>query len=208
MRSSLLYWLASAWRVFHLSSDRILWNSFLAFIPLFLSIWLFRRARSRSLVWWLIASIFLIFLPNAPYILTDIIHFIAYVRRGYPTSIIILVLIPQYALFIWVGFQAYVLSLLNLVFYLKKQGLKRLIFPIEFLIHLLCAIGIYLGRFLRLNSWDVLASPDEVINGFDDLLHKQPLLITLVIFSMIWILYELFKRINLILCPNLLRTQK
>jgi uncharacterized membrane protein len=57
------------------------WNLFLAFIPLALSVWLFRIKRRRSGVWWLGFLVFFAFLPNAPYLLTDIIHFIEDIRR-------------------------------------------------------------------------------------------------------------------------------
>lgn len=201
-------WLQTAWRVFHFSTDRILWNSFLAFIPLFCSIWLFRRARSRSWVWWGIFGVFLAFLPNAPYILTDIIHVISYIRQGYSTGIVILVLIPQYSLFLFAGFQAYVLSLINLEFYLRKENLKRFALPITLGMHALSAIGIYLGRFLRFNSWDLLAQPDEVFRSFEDFLEKRPFVFTLTSFLIIWGLYEFVKRIDLALFPSLLESGK
>jgi uncharacterized membrane protein len=208
MRSFLLEWLQTAWRVFALSSDLILWNSFLALIPLLLSVWLFRRARSRSWLWWLGAMVFLAFLPNAPYILTDIIHPIHYIRQGYDTSLVILVLIPQYSLFLLVGFQAYVLSLLNLEYYFQKERIRKWIFPVNLSLHFLCAIGVYLGRFLRFNSWDIIAQPDELITRFDDLLQKRPFAFTFLTFLIIWGLYELIKRIDRSLFPTLMGTHR
>jgi uncharacterized membrane protein len=208
MRSFLLEWLQTAWRVFALSSDLILWNSFLALIPLLLSVWLFRRACSRSGLWWLGAMVFLAFLPNAPYILTDIIHPINYIRQGYDTSLVILVLIPQYSLFLLVGFQAYVLSLLNLEYYFQKERIRKWIFPVNITLHFLCAIGVYLGRFLRFNSWDIIAQPDELITRFDDLLQKRPFAFTFLTFLIIWGLYELIKRIDRLLFPTLMGTHR
>jgi uncharacterized membrane protein len=203
MPSSLVNWLETAWRVFHLSTDRILWNSFLALIPLLLSFWLFRGSRDRSWFWWLVAAVFLAFLPNAPYILTDSVHVIDYIREGQAKSIVILVLFPQYTIFLFLGFQAYVLSLINLEAFLREYGLRKWILPAGIVIHILCSIGIYLGRFLRFNSWDLLARPGAVIGSIDDLSSKQPFIFTLFTFLIIWGLYELIKRIDRTLLPDL-----
>ncbi len=80
-------WWHSAWQLFNLSTARIVWNSFLAFIPFILSFWLFRTTLDRSLLWWLILLVFVLFLPNAPYILTDSIHLIAYLQQDYAKSL-------------------------------------------------------------------------------------------------------------------------
>lgn len=97
---------------------------------------------------------FIAFLPNAPYVLTDIIHLIRGARVAQiPIWVIALVFIPVHVTAIVLGFQAYVISILNLAYYLKQQGAKALILPTELLIHALSAIGIYLGRFIRFNSW-------------------------------------------------------
>ena len=79
---------------------RIVWNLFLAFIPLALSFWLFRRGKSRSFVWWLGLVVFLAFLPNAPYILTDIIHLIYDVRAVDSVWTVTLVVFPLHLAFI------------------------------------------------------------------------------------------------------------
>ena len=76
--------LADAFGAFNKYSGWIVWNLFLAFIPLVLSFWLFLRpSKKRSLVWWISLIIFIAFLPNAPYLLTDIIHLIEAIRAGY-----------------------------------------------------------------------------------------------------------------------------
>jgi uncharacterized membrane protein len=178
----------------------MLWNGFLAFIPLVLSIWLFRGRGSRSILWWVGFATFMAFLPNAPYVLTDIIHLVHNIRWVESIWIIILVLVPQYLIFMLSGFQAYVISLINLGYYLQQRGLQRLIVATEILIHGLCAIGIYLGRFPRFNSWDILTKPDTLVVGaIDQLLGKRPLLIVAITFVIITVLYWLFKQMTLAL---------
>jgi uncharacterized membrane protein len=52
------------------------------------------------------------FLPNAPYVLTDILHLVDDIRQGYSIWTITLLLVPQYVLFMQLGFEAYVISVL------------------------------------------------------------------------------------------------
>jgi uncharacterized membrane protein len=141
-----------------------------AFLPLLLSLWLFRSDRHRNIVWWGGVLVVVALLPTAPYTLTDIIHFIAAVRQQplLPVRHIVLVLIPLYTLYMLTCFQAYVISLLLADNYLKKQGLNHWVLPLELILCFLSGIGIYLGRFQRLSSWDLVTEPTKVIV---DLLH-------------------------------------
>ena len=50
------------------------WNLYLAFVPLALGVILFRSRQPTSWLWWLMLLIFFVFLPNAPYLLTEILH--------------------------------------------------------------------------------------------------------------------------------------
>jgi uncharacterized membrane protein len=180
-------------------SGWILWNLFLAFIPLVLSFWLFRRkTTARSFPWWLGLVVYLAFLPNAPYLLTDIIHLIRGIRAGNSAWIIALIFVPLHVLAILSGFEAYVVSLLNQGHYLKRQGLKQYLIWTELGTHALCAWGIYLGRFRRLNSWDLVSDPGNVVlQALDDLTSKRPLLVIVVTFIILTVLYWLLKQITL-----------
>lgn len=174
------------------------WNLFLAFIPLVLSVWLFRIKRGGSWIWWLGFLVFFAFLPNAPYLLTDIIHFIDDIRRIQSVWMITLVLIPIYLVVIWAGFEAYVISLINLGYYLHRIGKSQWILAVELITHALCAVGIYWGRFLRFNSWDFVTQPDALLTkGIEELLGKQPLTIVAVTFVILVALYWIMKRVSL-----------
>ena len=191
--------LAEAFGAFNKYSGWIVWNLFLAFIPLLLSFWLFlRRTKKRSLFWWLGLIIFIAFLPNAPYLLTDIIHLIEAIRAGYSIWITTLVFIPLHLLAIWAGWEAYVVSVINQSHYLKKNGAAKFVFVSELMIHALSAIGIFLGRFRRFNSWDVVTKPDILfMSTFSDLTAKKPLLVIAITFIILTILYWLTKQITL-----------
>jgi uncharacterized membrane protein len=189
-------------------SNWIIWNLFLAFIPLVLSFWLFRSSRwprnllSRRFIpaglWWLGLAVFIAFLPNAPYLLTDIIHLIQATRGINSVWTLTLVVIPVHLLAIVSGFLAYVIALINQGAFWQKLGLKRYILPSELFLHVLAAIGIYLGRFRRLNSWDIITDPQNVLhNTIDDLTSRWPVLVMVITFIVLTILYWVFKQITL-----------
>ena len=161
-------------------------------------IWLLHGHGSRSLLWWVGFLVFITFLPNAPYILTDIIHLIDDIRRYSSVWIITLAIIPQYLLFMLLGFQAYVLSVIYLGDYLRRQGWGKFILWVELVVHGLNAIGIYLGRFQRFNTWHIITQPDALFSGLmNDLVGKFPALVMAVTFVVITILYWLMKQVSL-----------
>jgi uncharacterized membrane protein len=200
MQAQLFSWLNLILEVIHRNYRWMSWNLFLAFIPLLLSVWLFRHKRGRTWLWWSGLFVFIAFLPNAPYVLTDIIHLYTDVRI-YPSDwLITLIVIPLYFLFILAGFEAYVLSLINLGSYLQRQGWGRWVLGAEMALHGLSAIGVYLGRFLRFNSWDLVTNLDSVFDSvINDLAAKRPLAVTVITFVVIAGLYSLLKELSLAL---------
>jgi uncharacterized membrane protein len=191
--------LVAAWTAWNRHSGWMAWNLFLAFIPLALSVWLFRRtSQSRCILWWVGFLVFIAFLPNAPYLLTDIIHLIHAIRTNYSVWIITLVLIPQHLLAILAGFEAYIVSLINLGYYLHRQGARKFIIWAELMTHALSAVGIYLGRFKRFNSWDLVTQPNDLLETvIDDLTSKRPVLVIAITFVVLTVLYWLMKQVTL-----------
>jgi uncharacterized membrane protein len=152
--------------------------------------------RSRSLLWWLVLLPFVAILPNAPYILTDIIHFYAAVRTIDSVWAITLVVVPIYIIFIGVGWFSYVFSLVNISRYLSKANLDRYTSITEVGLHFLCAIGIYIGRFIRFNSWSLVTQPKQFLDVLPgELIGKFPLVVILITFLIITILYGISKPI-------------
>jgi uncharacterized membrane protein len=181
-----------------------LWGVRLFFIAIsivliIVSIAIDRRSRSqtdssRSIFWWFGVLLFITILPNAPYILTDIIHFYDAVRAISSVWKITLVIVPTYILFIGVGWFAYVFSLVNIRQYMSKNQLEAYITVTEFTLHLLCAIGIYIGRFIRFNSWSLVTEPKQFLQVLPgELIGKFPLVVILLTFLIITILYAIFK---------------
>ncbi|WP_373548029.1 DUF1361 domain-containing protein [Chamaesiphon sp.] len=153
--------------------------------------------RNRSILWWIGLFLFIVILPNAPYILTDIIHFYAAVRTIYSAWVVTLVILPIYIVFIGVGWFAYVFSLINVGKYLIKYQLDRYTALTELSLHLLCAIGIYIGRFLRFNSWSLVTQPKQFLSVLPgELIGKFPVVVILLTFSIIAILYAICKPLS------------
>ena len=199
MKAELIELVSRVIQVLQINMRWMTWNLFLAFIPLVLSVWLFRRIKkSRSWVWWLGFAVFYAFLPNAPYLLTDVIHLIDDIRTIQSVWMITLVLIPVYLVVILAGFEAYVISVINMGHYLNRIGKSQWILGMELITHALSAIGIYWGRFLRFNSWDFITQPDALITqGIEEILGKQPLVIIAISFVILTVLHWLMKRVTL-----------
>ncbi|MEL6606057.1 MAG: DUF1361 domain-containing protein [Cyanobacteria bacterium J06614_10] len=179
---------------------KVLWWIVLALISIGMSVFLFNRKKSaRTVLWWLGLVCFIAFLPNAPYVLTDVIHLIRGTSNGgIRVWVVALIFIPLHAIAIIAGFEAYVLSILNQAYYLKKNGNGRFILPTELLIHALSAIGIYLGRFTRVNSWDLATDPTSILTlTLNTLTTKRPAAVVFVTFLILTVLYWIAKQITL-----------
>jgi uncharacterized membrane protein len=175
------------------------WNLFLAAVPLLLALVLFRWFTRRNLLWWLGVFAFVVFLPNAAYMLTDVLHLVRQIRREpyLPLWEVCLIVMPQYAAIMLFGIESHVLSLIMVGDYLRRNNRNRWVIPIELLLNLLCSFGIYLGRFQRLNSWDLATAPEkEAIQILEDLANKFAVEVTLVGFVILTLIYYLFKFVN------------
>jgi uncharacterized membrane protein len=191
------------------------WNMFLALIPLYLSIFLFRRdvvwpwqradqprshrlsASRRAPLWWLGFALFIAFLPNAPYILTDVIHLNEAVLAYNSMWVTGFILFPFYVVFLGTGFWAYVLSLMNFGHYLQQRGWGRYIFQVELILHGLCSIGVFVGRFPRLNSWYFVTQPWRVGRTLlYTLLSPEAVLAIIVGFVILTLLYIPAKKVT------------
>jgi uncharacterized membrane protein len=142
----------------------LIWNIFLAWIPLGIaytvSIFAHRR-RFLILTIPFATFLWLIFFPNAPYILTDLLH-LGKMGPEVPMWFDMLLLIW----FSWTGLLLGLVSLF-LMHGIVIRELGRVpgwIFVLA--VGVLTSLGIYVGRFLRWNSWDLLLRPLERFTEF------------------------------------------
>lgn len=175
------------------------WNLSLAFIPLVLAGLLFRRGSRLGPLGWLGVAAFILFLPNAAYVLTDVIQLVRRVRQQpyVPVWTIALVLVPQYAAFMIAGFECHVLSLCRVGAYLRSLGRAKWVVPAELALNFAVAIGLYLGRYRRFNSWDILRDPLRLgTQTAEDFMSAMPWYVVLIAFGVLVFLYYLVKFLN------------
>jgi len=172
----------------------LIWNLFLAWCPLAFALLAgehFRLCSGRDWRFLLAAAAWLLFFPNSPYIFTDVIH----LTRGYlPHFWVDLVLVLSCTL------TGLVLGFLSL--FLMQTVVARMVgrFASWFFIAAvigLSGIGIYIGRFLRLNSWDVLTRPLALYRGLAHLAenpfgHLHSLALAALFATFLFITYLLF----------------
>ncbi len=104
------------------------WNLALACLPLALSVGLFRDSRQgRSWLWWMGWIVFLAVLPNAPYLLTDIVHLIDTVRAGLSVRRLTLAVFPVHLGAMLAGFEAYVVAVMRQGRYVRRHGAPSLV---------------------------------------------------------------------------------
>ncbi|MBN9297193.1 MAG: DUF1361 domain-containing protein [Filimonas sp.] len=130
------------------------WNLFLATIPLLCTRLLYKQQYGFKA--FALIACWLLFFPNAPYVITDIFHF---EQRPPVPQWYDLVLVFSAA---WSGMLLGVVSLLQVESFLSLHWRKRYVRGFVFLSLILCGFGIYLGRVLRFNSWDIVANPQEL----------------------------------------------
>lgn len=138
------------------------WNAILGLLPFLLASILFVPKRHRNLFWAIGFILFILFLPNAPYIFTDIIHLPTDIA-GFTSKRAVVAFTWQYLLLIAIGYWLFCRSYFkfeNFVFAKYKIHYRVWIRIISFLI---ISIGVYLGRFPRFNSWDAFTKPHEII---------------------------------------------
>lgn len=138
-----------AWKLAH---AYLVWNLFLAWIPLGFALLAVRhRTNIRRLL--IFSALWLLFLPNAPYLVTDLVH----LRERPPVPLWFDMVLLQS--FIGLGLVLGLISLYKMqwvaTMYLGRRGSWTFV---------LCVIGltgfgVYLGRVQRWNSWDIIANP-------------------------------------------------
>lgn len=134
------------------------WNIILALVPYILSFALLanKKWQQRWYFWIPIAVAWLLFLPNAPYLITDLQHL-----RHTPESTLWYDII-LFTSFIWYALLLMVLSIRHMESLLPKKmpATQRLLSTVGLFV--LCGFGIYLGRYLRWNSWGIIQAPGDL----------------------------------------------
>ena len=150
-------------RLLDVSGHWMAWNLVLALVPWMLSLYLFRPTRRPGATWVCGALACLLLVPNAAYILTDVIHLPPSVRREPSDAAVLLVVFPVYAALFAIGFGTYCDALRRFTRYMTARGWARSPWAVELPVHALSALAIYVGRIHRFNSWDLVQEPADVL---------------------------------------------
>ena len=165
------------------------WNLFLAWLPLLCSLAAYNAYKRRSRLSWLVvggcALAWLLFFPNAPYILTDLMHLAP--RDDAPLWFDALLMITFALTGLFLGLVS--LSLMQALVRRAAGALASWGFALGVLS--LSGVGIYLGRFLRWNSWDVFLSPGSILADLLDAAQHPLLHARSVVFSGLFSLFLL-----------------
>lgn len=152
----------------------LVWNLFLAYVPYLLTKWLQHHPAWIENKWKLALSclVWILFLPNSFYIITDLLHLNGYagIMKWFDLTLIIS--------FAWNGLLLGVLSIREMekimTVFLFHRTTVLFILPVMWL----NAFGVYVGRYLRFNSWDVLTNPFQLVDDIAYLLlhpfHNKP----------------------------------
>jgi len=175
----------------------LIWNLFLAWLPLVFA-WLVcelqRNGHTRSWTFAGLSAAWLLFLPNAPYIFTDLIHLTTRFHRHFWVDLTLILICALTGL---------VLGFVSL--YLMQSVVARMFGRIASWLFIavtagLSSFGVYLGRFVRVNSWDVVTRPGKLYDGVqtwvsDPFAHSTsiafPILFATVLFVAYVMLYAL-----------------
>lgn len=172
----------------------MLWNLFLAWVPYFWSLWALSIHRRYPRRWWsllLPGTLWLLFFPNAPYLITDLIHL--YQRPVMPLWYDLGLLVS----FVWAGCFLAVASL-NMIHQIIQDYVSHAwSWFIVVGIMGLSGLGVYVGRFLRWNSWDLFLYPAEVLHDIGHRLihpfsHLQIYGVTLLFAAFLFVCYGTF----------------
>ncbi|MBN2006639.1 MAG: DUF1361 domain-containing protein [Anaerolineae bacterium] len=167
------------------------WNLFLAWVPYLASLWTAHWRAAHPRRWWLLlppAALSLAFFPNAPYIVTDFLHLTE--RAPIPLWYDIGLLTS----FAWTGLLLGVYALRILQDIVKAWAGAILSWVFVLVVVSLSGMGVYIGRFLRWNSWDLVMQPTAILSDIairlrHPLLHPSSYGVTLLFSALMFVCY-------------------
>lgn len=171
----------------------LIWNLILAAIPFVISTFMISfESKIKAAGLFLLLACWLVFFPNAPYILTDFFHLRQ--RPDVPLWFDLMVILSA----AWNGLILGLLSLLDMQHIITKRFSKLTGWLFVTVSLFLCGFGIYIGRYLRWNSWDIVTNPvalgyDLIERIADPVLHPRTLGVTVLYMLFLFIVFAFFR---------------
>jgi uncharacterized membrane protein len=137
----------------------LIWNLFLAVIPYAISEWFYHNIPVIGNIWkrLIVLSGWLLFIPNTFYIVTDLFHLEQF--DSAPKWFDLLLLFS----FAWNGLLFGILSIRRIETIITALYGSRYSILFLLVVMWLNAFGIYIGRYLRYNSWDIIGRPFSLV---------------------------------------------
>ncbi|MCK7591485.1 DUF1361 domain-containing protein [Subsaxibacter sp. CAU 1640] len=173
----------------------LVWNLFLAVIPFVITTYLREKEHLNKFVLMAWFGIWLLFLPNAPYIVTDLLHLRS--SEHYLMWLDVLVVTS----FAFNGLIVFFQSLMDMEEILKNYVSKRWLFILMCFVIFLTGFGMYLGRFLRYNSWEIIQHPSQLFTDIIDIAihptqHMQAWVFTLTFGAFLYVGFGMIKSLK------------
>ena len=177
----------------------LIWNLVLAWLPVYFALHVRQRhqagASDGSLC--LPAGLWLLFLPNAPYIFTDLVHLQNWFAGHYWVD---------FSLVLQFGLTGFLLGFISLylVHAVVRDRFGALAGWLFVLVSAgLCGIGVGLGRFGRWNSWDLVVHPFGLVNDIGrgavhPLMHAKTLVFATLFASFLFVSYLMLYGLTLL----------
>lgn len=180
----------------------LIWNLFLAWLPLAFAALLIIRLRRKGWGHWqniALSFLWLGFLPNSFYVLSDLIH----LRSTGEVSLLYDAV--MFTSFVFNAFLAGYMSVFLVHMALQhRRHLRDYAHAIIGLVFLACGFAIYLGRYMRWNSWDVLVNPAGILfdvsdNIINPLAHPQVFVTTATFFALLSVSYAVIYQLAVVI---------
>lgn len=144
----------------------LVWNIFLAWIPFVISSRFEKVKHSNGRIQAILFCCWLAFFPNALYIVTDLIHLGK--ESNVPKWFDAVLLFSSSV----VGLMMAFISLYRVELFLKGRVHQKLHAVLIMLILFMGSFGVYLGRFLRWNSWDIVTNPLQLFVSIGERIYS------------------------------------
>lgn len=167
-----------------------IWNFILLMIPFGMAFWLKHYYRAHGLknignktIFFLIFFLWLIFVPNSAYIITDIRHLLGFCPNSlYRVCVSNAWMIMVFFSYSVMGWVAYVYLLRDMKIFLQEINPKISVFFIPVIIPFI-SLGVLIGLVNRWNSWEIFSQTQEIMIDLLNYFYRQEYFINLVIYT-------------------------
>ncbi|HIZ95999.1 MAG TPA: DUF1361 domain-containing protein [Candidatus Ligilactobacillus excrementavium] len=183
----------------------LLLNTFLGYLPIEAAMHIDHK--KPTVIFVLLIVLWLLFYPNAPYLLTDLFHLSHIDPYNETTGLM------SFNLHMWLTFTNLVVSALSCTIlgtwsleYVSNQIMEKLKLNslwirniIVFIFILASSVGVYVGRFLRLHTAYIFLNPDGVINDLVEMWSPRMLIFVTfmtIIQMVVWITLRCYLKAN------------